>query len=131
MSGFDFKKKKKMKTVIPQRAWQSGSPSPVHNPSVPLTQGFVLTCEGEGVSILEQEPCIWLQNNRKNQGKAAEARGGNPGGDQRLLEPSAASRTNLQPARLLLCVSCSAIFAPLLARSRYPPQISPGGKREK
>lgn len=120
-----------MKTVIPQRAWQSGSPSPVRNPSVPLTQGFVLTCEGEGVSILEQESCIWLQNNRKNQGKAAEARGGNPEGDQRLLEPSAASRTNFQPARLLLRVSCSAIFAPLLARSLYPPQISPGGKREK
>lgn len=54
MSGFDFKKK--MKTVILQRAWQSGSPSPACNPLVPLTQGFFLTCEGEGGSILEQKP---------------------------------------------------------------------------
>lgn len=80
MSGFDFKKKKKMKTVIPQRAWQSGSPSPACNPSVPLTQGFFLTCEGEGVSILEQEPLHLASEQWEESGKAMEARERNPWG---------------------------------------------------
>lgn len=56
MSSFDFKKKKKNENSDSAACLAEWQPFPRCNLSVPLTQGFFLTCEGEGGSILEQEP---------------------------------------------------------------------------
>lgn len=118
-----------MKTVIPRHAWHRVAAPPPHppacNPSVPLTQGFFLTCEGEGGRYLEQEPLHLASEQWKEPEKAEEARGGNPWGNQRLLEPSACSSINLLPTALLRPSSPPlAIFVLLPAPSLYPPQVS-------
>jgi hypothetical protein len=131
MSGFDFKKKKERKEnsdSAAQRAWQRGSPSPACNPSAPLTQGFFLTCEGEGGSILEQESLHLASEQWEESGKAVAARGGNPWG-QPAPSGTICSFQNKSPAG---SSPAPAIFALPLARSLHPSQISsPQGKREK